>query len=197
MLSTRIFGTSSQLPAKVHASDARHVGEYSQGYYGAATLALLGMIAAAGALVEVDVTFTSDTSIHASGDVLADATALVGAVRTDAGYARLESITITDKDDQTAAAMDVVLLRSNTSIGTLNAAPDLTDTEDLEVLGIVNILAADFIDVGGSKIATKVLAVPLPVKAASGTTIYAALITRGTPTQTASGLVAKFFLRHS
>lgn len=149
----------------------------------------------AAVLAVVAVTFSLDTSIYASGDVLADTQAIAGAVRTDAGTGKVESIVLIDKDDNAAADIDVVFLKSNTALGAENGAPSISDANSVEILGVVTLASALFLDFGGAKIATKVLDQPLPIKAESGTSIYVALITRGTPTQTAAGIVGTFTIR--
>ena len=141
------------------------------------------------------ITFSLDTLIYASGDILADTQPIASALAVSGGTGRVTQITLLDKDDQTAAGIDVVFLRSNTSLGTENAAPSISDLNAEEILGVVSIASGDWIDIGGAKLATKALTVPLEVTATTGTTIYVALITRGTPTQTASGIIGKFTIR--
>lgn len=151
---------------------------------------LVSLVGASGTSI-IDLTFSLDTAIHAAGDVLAATQELAGAVSTSGGAAVLHSIVLNDKDDQ-GLGIDVVFLKTNVSIGTENAAVSISDTNADEVLGIVSVSAADFIDLGGCRVAT-VRSIGLPVEAGSGSTsIYVALITRGTPTHTASGITAKF-----
>ena len=149
----------------------------------------------AASLLVASVTFSLDTSIYASGDVLSDTQAITSAFRVSGGGGKVTQIALLDKDDQTAAGIDVVFFRSNTSLGTENAAPSISDTNAAEILGIVSVASGDWIDIGGSKLATKTLATPLEVQATTGTSLYVALITRGTPTQTASGIIGKFSIR--
>lgn len=192
-----IFGPQNSLTASVSQRDMNKIQDQTPQWYGAMILAQLSALATLGGnLVEVPVQFTSDTAIHASGDILANPTAVPGVAAQAGAAAKLVQITLIDKDDQAAAAMDVVLFRSNVAFGALNAAPTISDLDSVEIIGIVPLLAADFIDLGGAKVATKILTTPLQVKPAGvGTSIYVALITRGTPTQTAAGLVGKFFFR--
>lgn len=161
------------------------------------TLAGLGYLGRkiAPVLVTAALTFSLDTSIYASGDVLADTQPIAGAFAVSGGTGKVTQIALLDKDDQTAAGIDVVFLRSNTSLGTENAAVSISDLNSEEILGIVSIASGDWIDIGGAKLATKVLTVPLEVMATTGTSLYVALITRGTPTQTASGITAKISIR--
>ena len=135
-----------------------------------------------------------DTLIYAAGDVLFDTTAIAGAVRTSGGRAELVSVTVLDEDDQAAAVMDLYFLRSNVSLGTFNVAPAITDANAREIQGYVSIAAADWKDLGGAKVAC-VKNIGLLLEPTTGTTLYVAGVTAGTPTQTASGLKLYFGFR--
>lgn len=144
-------------------------------------------------IANVQVTPTLDTSQYASGDVLFDTTAIAGAVRTSGGKALLQSLCVVDKDDQ-KPAFNLVFLRANQSLGTFNVAPDIDDTEVLDVCGIVEVVAGDYKDLGGASVAS-IKNLGLIVGATTGTTVYvAAYLTAGTPTHTASGLKLTFGL---
>lgn len=139
----------------------------------------------------VDLTFSLDTNIYASGDVLADTQVLAGAMRMRDLTGVLSGFTLFDEDDQ-GIELDVVFLSANVSIGTENAAVSVTDANAREILGIVNVASTDWKDLGGVRVAT-VRNVNLPIKPAAQTQdVYVALITRGTPTHTASGLRGRF-----
>jgi hypothetical protein len=94
-----------------------------------------------------DIIFSSDTAAIVTGDVLADTQVLSGALRTPDGFALLTDIVITDGDDQ-GSAIDLVFFRANTSLGTENSAPDITDSEAVDILGCISIVAGDYIDLG-------------------------------------------------
>lgn len=135
----------------------------------------------------VDVTLSLDTSVYASGDVMADTQVVTNAVRVADGTGVLQSILVLDEDDQ-GLAFDLIFIQDNVSLGTENAAPSITDAHARSILGLVSIASADFIDLGGARIATKT-GLGLVVKPTSGTrNIYVAAITRGAPTHTASGV---------
>lgn len=136
----------------------------------------------------VDVTLSLDTSAYASGDVLAATQEIANAVRFSGGRAVLQSLTLIDLDDQ-GAALTLYFLQANQAIGTENAAPDIDDTEVLDVLGFVDIATADYKDLGGAKVVSlKNIGLMLEA-AASSTSIYVAAVNgSGTPTYTASGL---------
>lgn len=135
----------------------------------------------------LNVTLSLDTSIYASGDVLADTqvvtdyTSLFGA----SGAAVLTSLTVIDEDDQ-KAAFDVYFLDANVTMGTENAAPSITDANARNILGFVSIATADYKDIGGVSIAC-IKNIWLPANAPLG--MWVAVVNgSGTPTYTASGV---------
>lgn len=136
----------------------------------------------------VDVTLSLDTSAYADGDTLAATQEVANAMRVNGGAAILLSLKAQDDDDN-GTALDLVFLRSNVALGTENAAPSITDANAVEVLGIVSIAAADWIDLGGVRVATKTNIGLLLETADASKSLYIAAITRGgTPTYTASGI---------
>lgn len=137
----------------------------------------------------MEVIFSLDTSIYASGDVLAATQVISGVSRMKDLTCVLSGLTLIDEDAQ-GAELDVVILSADASLGTENAAVSITDANARQILGIINV--SEWKDLGAAKVAT-VLNVNLPIKPADGTqNVYAALITRGTPTHTASGLRGRF-----
>lgn len=139
----------------------------------------------------VDVTFSLDTNAYAAGDLLADAQVVAGALRVDNGTGVLSGFVLSDEDDL-GVELDVVLLSANSSIGAENAAVAVSDANSRNILGIVNVPADAWVDLGGVRVAT-LMNVNVPVRAVTDTDdIYVALITRGTPTHTASGMRGRF-----
>lgn len=137
----------------------------------------------------IDVTLSLDTSVYASGDLLADTQEIVGAVSTKGGSALLHSVTVLDEDDQ-GVAFDLHFLQNSTSLGTENSAPSITDANARSnFMCRVPIATGDYTDIGGFRVATVGNQNKI-IKAASGSTsIYVAAINgSGTPTFTASGL---------
>jgi hypothetical protein len=137
------------------------------------------------------VTAVLDTAIYAAGDVLFDTTLVSGIVPVAGSALELRSIEVLDEDDQ-GVALDIVFLDAAVTLGTFNNAPVITDANARAILGIVSVPAANFIDLGGCRVAT-VQNVGLSLQAAAnGQDLYIAGITRGgTPTYTASGLKIK------
>lgn len=140
----------------------------------------------------VDVVLSTDTSIYADGDVLAD-TQLVNAVTRGVDKnGILRSIVVVDKDDQ-KIAMDLIFFSANVSLGTENAAPSISDTNAANILGRVNIATGDYVDLGGVSVGFKAISDGMLIKPVTATDdIYVAAITRGgTPTYTAAGLTLR------
>ena len=148
-------------------------------------------IGAVGALSVVrEVTLGLDVAQYASADVLADTQKIENALRIEEGSGIIQSLVVLDKDDQ-GAAFDVVFLKNNVSIGTENATILVTDDVADEILGVVEVAAADYVDLANSQVVTKT-GVGLVVEAAEGSKdLYVAAISRGTGTYTGSGITLK------
>jgi len=142
----------------------------------------------------VDVTLSTDTSAYISGDLLADTQIMTDAFWAQGGTGTVTSITVIDEDDQ-GQALDVVFLRANNTLGTENSAPTISDANARDILGYVNVPSANYIDLGGVRVAS-VNNIRLGVQAASGTSdLYVAAISRGTGTYTASGLKLRIHIQ--
>lgn len=147
--------------------------------------------------VVLDVTPTCDTLAYTAGDVLFDTITCGTVTRRNADVVVLESVTILDEDDNTAAALTLYFLDTNTSLGTINGAPNISDANARKVLGWVPVASGDWVDVGGAKVAT-VRNIGLTLKAAAASQIiYVAATCAGTPTQTASGIKLKLAFKRS
>lgn len=137
-------------------------------------------------------TMSLDTNAYANNDVIAATQELTDAVKAIDGWGMIESLTVIDKDDQ-GQVFDVWIMDSNVAIGTENAAADITDANAAYILGRIPVAAADYVDLGGVKVAS-LKNVGLPIKPVSGgTSIYVAIVNgTGTPTFTAAGIVLRF-----
>ncbi len=135
-----------------------------------------------------DVTLVLDTSAYASGDVLADTAKIAGFFDSVDGTGIIQSIVVVDEDDQ-GVAFDVHFLQANVSMGTVNAAPSISDANARNSLGYVSVATSDYKDLGGVRVAN-VKNIGLPVKAAAQTLdLYVAVVNgTGAPTFTASGV---------
>ena len=133
-----------------------------------------------------ETTMTLDTAVYASGDVLTDTTTVGVVLRSSGGTGVIHSVTLLDENHQ-GQALDIVFFRTNVSLGTKNAAVSISDTNSREILGVVSIEAADYVDLVNSYVATKTN-LGIGVKGDSTDQIYVSMISRGTGTYTAAGL---------
>lgn len=99
-----------------------------------------------------EVTPVLDTAIYAANDVLFVPIELKDVGRVDGGNVVLNGVLALDEDYETAFAFDLVFLRSNVALGTLNAAVSITDTNAAEIVGVVKIAATDVEDLVLSRI---------------------------------------------
>lgn len=138
----------------------------------------------------VQITPVLDTLIHAAGDTLFNTTVLALAARVNGGVVVLQSLSVTDQDDQ-GAALDLYLLESNTTFGAINAPPSITDVGAADCHYIGSLATGDWKDVGGAKVAS-LRNIGLMVKCLAGNrSLYLAAVTQGTPTHTSGGLVVR------
>jgi hypothetical protein len=142
---------------------------------------------------------TLDTVAYAAGDVLANPTTiLLPRMPVDGDPLRAEVISaqIIDEDAQ-AQAMDLVLLRSNQNLGTINVAPSISDVNAREIVGIIPVLSTDYKSLAGSSQAMPQFnAIPFELPAGTNPpNLYIAAISRGTGTYTAAGVRVRLGIR--
>ena len=139
-----------------------------------------------------NLTLSLDTSIYANNDLLADTQELANAVKVNDGWGTIQSLTVIDQDDQ-GQVFDVWVLDSNVTFGTENSAPSISDANAVYILGKIPVAAADYVDLGGVKVAS-IRNIGLPIKPVDGgTSIYVAVTNgTGTPTFTAAGVKLRF-----
>lgn len=101
----------------------------------------------------VDVVLTLDTSAYAQHDILADSQEVPDCLRAGK-IGLLQSVTLIDYD-YNARAIDLIFLSTNATLGTENDPVTITDANAAYILGVVQILASDYIDMVTSKFATK------------------------------------------
>jgi hypothetical protein len=142
-----------------------------------------------GKSVAFSVTLSTDTSAYASGDLIADTQIMNGFFRKADGTGVVQTITIIDEDAQ-GVSLYVLFMRTSTSMGSENSAPNISDANlTAGLLGIVAVATTDYVTLSGAKVAT-IKNIGIPVVAATGTDdLYIAVLnSTGTPTYTASGL---------
>lgn len=133
-----------------------------------------------------------DTNIYASGDLIGGLLTFANAARVAAGSGTIQGVVIGDLAKQDSA-IDIVFFNANPDGTTFTdqAALDIADADIPKIIGVMKVLASDYSDFNDNSVATKA-PFGLPFKLASGTSIYACLVCRGTPTYaSASDLTPK------
>lgn len=128
----------------------------------------------------IEITLTLDTNPYAQNDILAATQEISNALRSSGDVSILHSLSIIDKSGNDAA-IDILFLRSNTSVGTENAAENMSDNTGQEILTEVQVIATDYIDYANFSRATKVNGdegMGQLLYATSGTSLYIAAVYR-------------------
>lgn len=170
--------------------DAKAVGSGTDGDFSTHNVNSVGDLRVDGGQVTyIDVTLTCDTSILAVGDVIADSQLVAGVVRANDANGVLHSVCIIDIDDQ-AQAVDLVFMRTSTSLGTENAAISISAANlAAGLIGVVSVAAADYDDFINAQAATLTnLGLAIDPVAGADDIYIGAVCRSGTPTYTASGL---------
>lgn len=159
-----------------------------------ATENVIGLVGSSDIAVAVTCPIDNGNALDA-GDVIFDKTEIAGAARTSGGMTILQSLTVVDGDDNTAAAMTIVFLKASCTFGTIDSAPSISDADAAAYFaGSVVIASTDWIDLGGCKVATKA-GIGLAM-APTATSLYVAAFGAGTPTYSTGKLTMNFkFLR--
>lgn len=129
-----------------------------------------------------------DTNIYASGDLVGTKITLTSATRVATGRGRVVSVTLVDQAKQ-SAAIDVVFFNADPSGTTFtdNAALDVADADALKFAGHVSIVAGNYAAFADNSAATvAVSGMGIAVQPTDGQTLYACLVSRGTPTYAAA-----------
>jgi len=144
---------------------------------------------------------TLDTGAYADGDVMA-ITAEIAEACIGNGYSTLESVKVVDNDDK-ASDFSILILNANTSIGTLQAAYNGADTVTDDIIDIVKVASADYVDMINAQVAflsaaqgDSGMGVVLQ-PADKGSSLYYALISRDSDTFSAAGLEITFAFKRS
>ena len=117
-------------------------------------------------------------------------------MRSIGDSAVIRSLHILDEDSQ-EGALDLVFLRQDKSIGTLNATVSLSAADAREVVGIVKFVAADYVALGPNASIAQKNNLDLYFEAyVTEQTIHVAGISRDTKTYTASGLRLYIVVEH-
>lgn len=124
---------------------------------------------------------TCDTNIYASGDLIGGKLSLV--VNKNNGV--INTLVLTDAANQ-KSALDVVFFVDNPSntVFTDQAALDIHDTDLKLIAGRITLAATDYVSYADNAEAT--VKPNFGYQLVSGTTLYACLVSRGTPTYAAA-----------
>jgi len=129
----------------------------------------------------VTVAPTVTAASYSAGNAVGGKQTLANAVRTASKTAILDSITLLDRSNS-KATMEIVIFDSDPSAATItDKTAFVFNTDDLKVLARLSVAATDYVTINSKAIVT-LKGLGVVVKAASGTSLYAALITTGTPT---------------
>lgn len=122
---------------------------------------------------------TISTSAYASGDQLGGKITLTNAARSSIGSGTIQHVTISDLAKQ-SAPIDVLFFTTDPSNTTFtdNAATDIHDTDILTLVGAVSVNS--WFALNDNSVGCAVAGIPF--KLSTGTSLYAALVVRGTPT---------------
>jgi hypothetical protein len=131
-----------------------------------------------------DTTAVSTTPAYTAGDAVGAKRTIANAVRT-AGTGILQSVAILDRANQKAAMTLFIFDADPTNATITDNAAFVFSTDDLKVIAQVSIGAGDYVTTN-SKAYALISGLNIPLKAASGTSLFAALVTTGTPTYAAT-----------
>lgn len=130
-------------------------------------------------LIDVGVTgVTTATTAYTAGDQVGAQITLASAARVTGGYGMITGVVMIDQSD-IVGAYDVVFFDSSVTPASDNAAFAISDADSLKIVGIVQLAGA--FDIGNNRIA-QAYNLAVPYKCAGSTSLYAALITRGSHT---------------
>lgn len=142
----------------------------------------------------ITVTCVLDTNAYADGDVLFDTQEIANAVRVAGDSCILQSVHVLDEDDQ-GEDFELIFFDANTSLGTVNVAPDITDSEARDIIGHFT-FTNDYVDLGACQIRTD-YGIGLELKTDGSTSLWVAGLSKGTGTYTNGGIKIKLgFLRN-
>lgn len=121
---------------------------------------------------------------YSAGNAVGAKRTLTSAVRSSGGSGILQSVAILDRANQ-KAAMTVFIFDSDPAAATItDKAAFVFSTDDLKVIAQVNIGAGDYVTTNGKAYAI-LSGLNIPLLAVGGTSLYAAVVTTGTPTYAA------------
>jgi len=141
----------------------------------------------------VTVTPTVSTSpAYSAGDSIGGKITLTGAIRAAGQAANLDAIVLLDQAGQDVEGTILIFNADPTSATLTDNAAAVLSTDDLKIVAMIPVVAADYVTIDGHSIAN-LFGLGRLLKAASGTTLYAAFVATSTPTfASTSDLQLKF-----
>lgn len=139
----------------------------------------MGNPVTAGYAITRTLTFSVPADAQDDNDVIADTQALADVFSRPGAMVQLDSLVLLDEGDQ-AAETDIFFLSADVSMGTEDAAVSITDANARKIIGALNIPTTAYFDLINSQVAV-VRNIGMKMQGES-TTLYVALVTRGTPT---------------
>lgn len=147
---------------------------------GRADAGKFAQVATAATLTKVATPTVSTTPAYTSGDSIGGLISLTSAVRYAAGGGTITSVVISDKAKQ-SAPIDVIFFTANPGSTTFtdNGALAVNAADLISIVGVISVTSYSAFSANSVGSA---LGQSLPFVLGSGTTLYAALVARGTPT---------------
>lgn len=146
----------------------------------AAGSGLIGAVVGAGGLVTPAIT-VSTSPAYSAGDSIGGKITLANAVRAAAGITLLQSIQILDRANQRPTGTILIFSADPAAATITDNAAFVFSTDDLKVVATVPVNTSDYVQIN-SKAVAQLRNIGAEVKAASGTTLYAAFVVSSTPT---------------
>lgn len=143
---------------------------------------------AAPAVLSVTTTDAETTALDAGDSVCDTLLQFTNAAVASGGSGHILRAVLIDADDQGIEA-DLYLFSGSVTIPASDAAWSLSDADAAKLIDTITFAAYE--DHANNRTSVVRPAPPIPYKLDSGTTLYGALVTRGTPTYTATGLTVK------
>lgn len=127
-----------------------------------------------------DTTAVSTSPAYTTGDAVGGKRTIANAVRAQ-GTGILQSITVLDRANQKGGLTIFIFDADPTNATITDNSAFVFSVDDLKVIAQISIAAGDYVTTNGKAVA-QVSGLAIPVKAASGTSLYAAVVTTDAPT---------------
>ncbi len=126
----------------------------------------------------------------ATNDIVGGKLTLAGAVRVAAGKGKITGLKLMDKSTQNADLLVFIFGADLAGAYADNAAEAVTAADWLKWIGTIEILSTDYEEMANASLVD--MAFEMGVKAAAGTSLYALIVTKGTPTYAENALQLTF-----